>query len=156
MVGALKKDIVAVGGDYDSTLTFTENVGCYRECFEAARKAEVLHEKDQAKTYDQTSNMIQDVLDRETSEGFRPEDQFKLEPFSTISDLMTKHGINTKAMRHFLDWRSRQIGVEKRQKTKAGEEQLRRTKELLRRIKGGKQTPKFFDYEVKQEPPESP
>lgn len=152
LIGALKRDMATLGGEpYDPKMEWTENIDRYREYFEAARKGEILD----GKRYDQTANLCYDVIEREALEGYRPEDLFKDEPFSTISELMLKHGINAETMRHFLKWRSRQVGIQKREKAIEDKRkaEYKKSAELLRRIKGGKPTPKFFDYEVEQEPP---
>ena len=48
------------------------------------------------------------VIERELTAGFRPSDQFKDGPFKAINKLMTKAGLDEKAMREFLRWRSRE------------------------------------------------
>jgi len=167
VVGALKRDLRLIGVEYDTLLTFTENVGRYREFFELAKKGEVLD----GKRFDQTANICYDVMQHETLQDYRPTDQFKGEPFDTISELMLKHGINADTMRHFLKWRSRQRAVQQREKAIEEERKAsyRKSKELLARLRQKKPiNPKpakpceFFGYEaddklpaVAPEPPES-
>lgn len=167
LVGALKRDLATLGYDYDPKLEFTENVGIYKEAFEAAMKGEIID----GKRFDQTANLCYVVMEHETLEGSKPTDQFKGEPFDTISELMLEHGINADTMRHFLKWRSRQRAVQQREKAIEAEKKAsyRKSKELLTRLRQKKpitpkpaKPPEFFGYEgddklpaVAPEPPES-
>jgi hypothetical protein len=158
LIGALKRDLRLIGVEYDSSLTFTENVGRYREFFELAKKGEVLD----GKRFDQTANLCYDVVYRETMADFRPEDQFKGEPFSTISELMLNHGINAETVRHFLKWRSRQRDVQQREKAIRDEREAsyKKTAVLLSRFRQKKiikpkatQPTKFFGDEGEENLP---
>ncbi len=58
-------------------------------------------------------NELMEVIEREFKAGFRPSDQFTVEPFKTIDELMTESGLDEKTMREFLRWRSRRGAVAK-------------------------------------------
>jgi hypothetical protein len=112
----LKNDMKFIDADIDTHLTYQERIESYEEKWNAIIKGEILHEPGGGVfRSDVLRNELMEVIERESMAGFRPSDQFKVDPFKTIDELMTEAGLNENVMREFLKWRSRRGALAKRE-----------------------------------------
>jgi hypothetical protein len=140
----LKNDMAYIDADNDPHACYQEKVGIYEERWNAILKGEVLHEPGGG-VYrsDMLKNELLKVIEREFKAGFRPSDQFTVEPFKTIDDLMTESGLDENVMREFLRWRSRRGVVVKREAIQSQEPASRvKAREKLRQVLRGH---RFFE-----------
>jgi hypothetical protein len=133
----LKTDMAFIGADNDSKATYQEKIGNYEEKWNEIMKGEFVHEPGgRAVRSDLLKNELVKVIERECMAGFRTSDQFAVEPFKTIDELMTEAGLDENTMREFLKWRSRRGVVAKR--TEAQEDASKaEAREKLRRVLRG-------------------
>lgn len=110
----LKHDMAFIGADNDSRFCYQEKIGPYEEKWNEIMKGEIVHEPGgRAVRSGVLINELMKVVERECLAGFRPSDQFAVDPFKAIDDLMTEAGLNENVMREFLKWRSRRGPVAK-------------------------------------------
>ena len=140
----LKNDMAFIGADNDSHACYQEKIDIFEEKWNEILKGEILHEPGgRVFRSDVLRNELYVVIERESKAGFRPSDQFTVDPFKTIDDLMTDAGIDENVMREFLRWRSRRGAVAKREETQIQEPASKtEAREKLRRVLRGN---RFFE-----------
>ncbi len=138
----LTNDMKFINADIDSRATYEERIGNYEEKWNEIMKGEIVHEPDgRAVQSDLLKDELVEVIERECKAGFRPSDQFAVDPFKTIDDLMTEAGLDENVMREFLKWRSRRGAVVKRAEVQEDANKTEAREKLRRVLKGNR----FFE-----------
>jgi len=133
----LKNDMAFIGADNDSSFCYQEKIGPYEEKWNAILKGEVVHERGgRAVRSEVLKNDLMEVIERECVAGFRPSDQFAVDPFKTIDDLMTEAGLDENVMREFLKWRSRRGVVSPKAEVQEDAAKTEAREKLRRVLKG--------------------
>ena len=133
----LKNDMAFIGADNDSHFCYQEKIGPYEAKWNAILNGEILPEAGGRVTRsDLLKNELMEVMERECAAGFRPSDQFTLEPFKTIDDLMTEAGLDENVMREFLKWRSRRGFVAERAEVQEDAAKTEAREKLRRALRG--------------------
>jgi len=108
--GMLRRDMNLLGADIDSTHVDTEKIGVYEERWKAIMDGDGCASQIAA---------MGSAIEKESSEGFRPKNQYSQEPYKTITRIMTKHNLSTTDVGEFLKWSAKDVNLKKAREAKA-------------------------------------
>ena len=99
----LKKDMTFLDADIDSTLTYLELIGIYRDQWNRSLCMIDNHIQDCSVR----SSLMAAVILREEESGFSPFAEYKKSPWSDLDQLITQHSLSGEDVRLFLKGTSR-------------------------------------------------
>jgi len=108
----LKADMNFFGADIDPKHVATEKIGVYKERWDKVLAGD---------GNDTQFAAIQEILEKESKEGFAPKTRYSQEPFLSITRIMNENDLTTTDVKEFLKWSANDANLKKAREAKAKE-----------------------------------